>query len=72
MAIARQCDRCYKLYEHYPIGNQPGIWNSIVIQRVDVTASDRVDMRRIDLCPECKNELDNFLRATCKIDARSV
>lgn len=29
MALANKCDRCGKLYEHYPLGNAPGIYNSI-------------------------------------------
>lgn len=28
MALAKKCDRCGKLYEHYPTGNKPQ-YNSI-------------------------------------------
>lgn len=64
MALAKKCDKCGKLYEHYPIGDQAGIFNGI--KRVRKTDDGRVNVeeRSIDLCPECMDGLNSFLRGT--------
>lgn len=62
MALAKKCDRCGKLYEHYPMGNKTQ-WNAIrKIQRN--TVGDTVNgayTPTIDLCPECMNEFEKFM-----------
>lgn len=30
MALAKKCDMCGKLYEHYPLKNMPGEYNAII------------------------------------------
>ena len=62
MALAKKCDRCGKLYEHYPMVNKTE-WNAIrKIQRNPV--GDTVNSAytpAIDLCPECMNEFEKFM-----------
>ena len=62
MALARKCDRCRKLYEHYPIGNQPGLFNAV--RRIRKSSNENIDCTgvTIDLCPECMDILNNFLK----------
>ena len=62
MALAKKCERCGKMYEHYPMGNKIQ-WNTIrKIQRN--TVSNTVNgayTSPIDLCPECMNEFEKFM-----------
>lgn len=60
MAIARKCDRCGKLYEHYPKNNKLQ-YNAIrFIQRNAISRT--ADLGSImDLCPECMNEFEKFM-----------
>ena len=53
MALAKKCDRCGKLYEHYPIGNQSGIFNGIKLVRIGENGSLDRAKNHNDLCPEC-------------------
>lgn len=62
MALANKCDRCGKLYECYPIGNRPGIYNAV--KRVRKRADGRLDFEEQskDLCPKCMEKLNAFLK----------
>lgn len=61
MALARKCDRCGRLYNHYPVGNAPSTWNAVSLLR---TGADGVELSRrnsMDLCTYCMNDLQTFL-----------
>ncbi len=60
MALAKKCDRCGKLHEHYPT-NDNNVCNSI--QSLCVTSCGQVwrSMNRKDLCPECMEAIKAFL-----------
>jgi len=63
MALAKKCDRCGKLYEHYPIGDQAGVFNSIKrVRKNDEGHVRSYEERSIDLCPECMDTLNRFLK----------
>lgn len=62
MALAKKCDRCEKLYEHYPIGDIPGNWNGIKRVRVSPDGCILSETRHIDLCPECMDAFMHYLR----------
>lgn len=62
MALARKCDRCGRFYEHYPVGNQNGVWNSVQLIRKSITGSLISDKGTMDLCCYCMNDLQKFLR----------
>lgn len=61
MALAKKCDRCGKLYEHYPIGNQSGIFNGIKLVRIGENGSFDHAKNHNDLCPECMEAIKAFL-----------
>ena len=62
MAMAKKCDRCGKLYEHYPKGNKS---QSNAIRRIQRDAfggtMNAYDEWTMDLCPECMSEFDEFM-----------
>lgn len=60
MALAKKCDRCGKLYEHYPNGKKSQ-YNAI--KRVSKAENGRImdEEMSIDLCPECMNYFDEFM-----------
>lgn len=64
MAMAKKCDRCGKLYEHYPTGNKSQ-YNAIRrIQRNSIgEAVHGVYEHSADLCPECMDEFEKFMTA---------
>ena len=62
MALANKCDRCGKLYEYYPIGNQSGVFNAVRRIRKDDYGSIACKEQSIDLCPECMGMLKKFLK----------
>ena len=62
MATAKKCDRCGKLYEHYPMVNKTECNAIRKIQRNPV--GDTVNSAytpAIYLCPECMNEFEKFM-----------
>ena len=65
MAIARKCDRCRKLYEHYPKGNKSQSNAIRKIQR-DATGGTTNVFLVMDLCPECMDEFEKFMTAKLK------
>ena len=60
MALAKKCDRCGKLYEHYPTGNKPQ-YNAI--RRLCKTENGGIisEGLSIDLCPKCMEAFDMFM-----------
>ena len=66
MAVAKKCDRCGKLYEHYPKSNKSQS-NAISvtlrkIQRDDLGGiANTIHDSVIDLCPECMDEFEKFM-----------
>lgn len=62
MALAKKCDRCGQLYEHYPIGNQPGVFNSIAICRRSSNGTIECTRNVMDLCPNCMALLKKFIK----------
>lgn len=60
MAMAKKCDRCGKLYEHYPKGKLIGnnaIRTLFKTEYGDLSIPDKT----IDLCQECMSEFDKFM-----------
>ena len=65
MALAKKCDRCGKLYEHYPTGSKPQC-NAIKRLRKAENGVITFEEISIDLCPECMESFDAFmLRGKC-------
>lgn len=63
MALARKCDRCGKLYECWPIGNVPGVYNAITrLRKADNDTILTQDNKSTDFCPECMEAFDKFMR----------
>lgn len=60
MALAKKCDRCGKLYEHYPSGNKIE-YNSV--RRVCRFQNGEINCQNtvLDLCPECISEFDKWM-----------
>lgn len=54
MALAKKCDRCGKLYEHYPTGNKPQ-YNAIRMTQRNATGETSFGntIYVYDFCPEC-------------------
>ena len=62
MALAKKCDRCGKLYEHYPMGNTPKCNAIIKFQRN--SAGETINGccgSKYDLCPECMADFEMFM-----------
>lgn len=60
MAMAKKCDRCGKLYEHYPKGKLIG---NNAIRRLCKNEYGGIIFQdnTIDLCQECMSEFDKFM-----------
>lgn len=60
MALAKKCDRCGKLYEHYPNGRKQ---QANAIKRVYKNEQGSIifDDISIDLCPKCMEAFDMFM-----------
>lgn len=54
MSLAKKCDQCGNLYEHYPIRK---IQRNIVGETIA-----KYDLM-IDLCPECMDNFEKFMTA---------
>ena len=57
MTLAKKCDRCGKLYEHY------SCFNSCMVTVVDEYGHVGGTSRRNDLCPDCMQALTDFMEA---------
>lgn len=60
MAMVNKCDRCGKLYEHYPTGNKLQ-YNAIRRIQRNAIGNTINSSYAIDLCPECINEFEKFM-----------
>lgn len=61
MALAKKCDRCGRLYNHYPVGDAPGTWNSVRLERHAANGHFQSQRDSMDLCTYCMNDLQSFL-----------
>lgn len=57
---AKKCDRCGKYYDSYGINNDPNNTNAIMFVNADKDGR-YFSHEVIDLCPECKNEVKEFV-----------
>ena len=57
MALAKKCDRCGKLHEHY------STFNSCMITVADKYGQVGDTSKRYDLCPDCIQALTDFMEA---------
>jgi hypothetical protein len=62
MAMLKKCDRCGILYDPYPVGNIPGIYNTVTRLRVDKFGNVKARDDYVDLCLDCMKKLERFLR----------
>ena len=60
MAMAKKCDRCGKLHEHYPKGKLIG---NNAIRRLCKNECGGIIFQdnAIDLCEKCMSEFDEFM-----------
>lgn len=64
MALAKKCDRCGKLYEHYPNGNKPQCNTIKKFERGRVGETiNGCNGVTYDLCPECMADFEKFMAA---------
>ena len=64
MAQAKKCDRCGKLYEHYPINKQAAKYkwsNGIKLVKMDSSGYISAESDPRDLCPECMDQIIKLL-----------
>lgn len=61
MALAKKCDRCGKLYEHYPTGYEKG-FNGI--KRIEKYEDGRIHFEQsgLDFCQDCMMKFEYFMR----------
>lgn len=57
MALAKKCDRCGKLYEHYYN------FNLRIVLDADKYGHICATSKRNDLCPDCMQALTDFIEA---------
>ena len=62
MALAKKCDRCGQLHEHYPLGNHPEVLNAIAICRRNATGTTEYTKTVLDLCPNCMALFEKFIK----------
>lgn len=63
MALAKKCDRCGKLYEHYEKTEHEKYvgYNAMAFVSVNRRCIKELATTPIDLCPECMSKLIEFL-----------
>lgn len=62
MALAKKCDRCGDLYEHYPIGSPTGSCNAIRRVRRGLNGTVEYDGKSMDMCPDCMVIFEKFIK----------
>lgn len=60
MALAKKCDRCGKLYEHYPPDKKLKA-NGLRLCYIDEHGNYNSFGPAIDLCPECMKAFNEFM-----------
>lgn len=61
MALAKKCDRCGKLYEHYPMVEVGFCYNAVGLYHVNSNGTVNKAYKLKDLCPECMTAYDKFI-----------
>lgn len=61
MALAKKCDRCGKLYEHYPLKNMPVDYNAITKVRRGQNGLLEYSGATLDLCTDCMKKFERFI-----------
>lgn len=69
MALAKKCDRCGKLHDHYPVGNNSQ-YNALRLIQKNRTGSIINGNTDYDLCPECMEELARFITAKISLSKK--
>lgn len=59
--LAKKCDRCGKLYEHYGSYNMSN-YNSIKLMYKGMAGNEHAISDAMDLCPKCMEEFKNFMK----------
>ena len=72
MSLAKKCDRCGKLYEHYPIDKISGNYNAIRFVRMDISGVVDIEKKPMDLCPECMSSFDSWFRHVENVECCTV
>lgn len=57
MALAKKCDRCGKLYEHY------SGFNACIMTHVDIRGHVDSMTTKNDLCPDCMEAFTDFMKS---------
>lgn len=70
MALAKKCDRCGKMYEHYPTGAKI-TRNAIARVTISTKGEVRGNDTPMDLCKECMAEFDKFMTNGGKFDDKT-
>lgn len=60
--LAKKCDRCGKLYEHYGNNNKRE-YNAVKPIYRGWTGNEYAINNPIDLCPECMGNFKDFMKA---------
>lgn len=61
--LAKKCDRCGKLYEHYRDIDGYGKYNGVKLVSLQANGIEQTRASAMDLCPECMKEFENFMKA---------
>lgn len=62
MSLAKKCDRCGKLYEHYKKDKEGNdCYNALYPVCFDEAKNHHVRWNSKDLCPECRDSFDEWL-----------
>ncbi len=60
------------MYEHYPVGNQSGIFNGIKLVKIGENGSFDHAKNHNDLCRECMEAINAFLHNNAYITFKEV
>lgn len=60
--LAKKCDRCGKLYEHYSDIDGYSKRNAVKLVYLQANGIERCCANTMDLCPECMEEFKNFMK----------
>ena len=63
MALAKKCDRCGILYEHYPKTNCL-VYNALRVIQKNIIGETLSSNKEYDLCPKCMEEFLMFIGET--------
>lgn len=60
--LAKKCDRCGKLYEHYRELDEYGKYNAVKLIYLQANGIERTCASSMDICPECMEKFKNFMK----------